>query len=146
MWGVCDKCNYWSFWAIFCPFTPRNIPKNQNFEKIKKMPGDIIILHKSIKNYDQMVYDSWDIAHDKCNYFSFWAIFCPLTPVTSQKIKILRKWKKYLETSFYISLPKMMIRWCTVPEIWCATTDRQRKWCIEVVAPPKNLLKVSMEC
>ena len=25
---------------------------------------------------------------------------------------------------FYTCVPKIMIRWCTVPEIWCAT-DRQ---------------------
>ena len=27
---------YFSLWAIFCPFTPPNSPKNQNFEKMKK--------------------------------------------------------------------------------------------------------------
>ena len=29
-----------------------NNPENQNFEKMKKTTGDIIILHRSIKNYD----------------------------------------------------------------------------------------------
>ena len=29
----------------FLPFYPLNNPKNQNFEKMKKIPGDIIILH-----------------------------------------------------------------------------------------------------
>ena len=50
--------------------------------------------------------------------------------------------KKHLEiSSFYISVPKITIRWCTVPEIWCATdgqTDRWKKWHIEVGAPPKK--------
>ena len=81
---VCDRCNcYFSFWAIFCHFSslpappPLNCPKNQNFEKIKKSTGDIIILHMCTK---------------------------------------------------------LMIRWCMLPEIWCATdgqtdgrTDRQTK-------------------
>ena len=49
---VCDRCNYFSFWAISCPFTP-NCPKNQNFEKMKKTPGNIIILHKFTKSYDK---------------------------------------------------------------------------------------------
>ena len=34
-----------------------------------------------------------------------------------------------------------MIRWCTVPEIWCTMdgqTDRLKKWYIEVGTPPKN--------
>ena len=107
----------------FLPFYPPNNPKNQNFEKMKKMSGDIIILHTCTKNYDQMMYGSWDMVHDRCNcYFSFWAIFCPFTPLTAQKIKILKKWKKCLEiSSFYIRVPKIMIRWCTVPEIWCVT-------------------------
>ena len=40
---VCDGCNcYFSFWAIFYPY---NSPKNQNFKKMNKTPGDIIILH-----------------------------------------------------------------------------------------------------
>ena len=37
----------------FLPFTlPFKNPKNQNFEKMKKIAGDIIILHKCTKNYD----------------------------------------------------------------------------------------------
>ena len=34
---VCDGCNcYFSFWAIFCPFTPPNSPKKFHFKKFKK--------------------------------------------------------------------------------------------------------------
>ena len=109
--------------GYFLPFYPPNSPKNQNFEKMKKIPGDIIILHMCTPYYDQMMYGSWDMVRDRCNcYFSFWAIFCPFTPLTAQKIKILKKWKKHLEiSSFYICVPKIMIRWCTVLEIWCVT-------------------------
>ena len=94
-------------------------------------------------NYDQMMYDSWDMVHDRCNcYFSFWAIVCPFTQLTAQKIKILKKWKKLLEiSSFYICVPKIMIGWCMVPEIYCATDvqmDGQKKWHIEVGGPQKN--------
>ena len=31
---------------------------------MKKNPGDIIILHMCTKNYDQMMYSSWDMACD----------------------------------------------------------------------------------
>ena len=35
------------------------------------------------------------MARDGCNcYFSFWVIFCPFTPLTAQKMKIKKKWKK----------------------------------------------------
>ena len=119
---------WWTeFFAIldcFLPFYPTNNSKNQTFEKLKKTHGDII-LHKCTKNHDHMLYCSLDIAHSGFNsYFSFWAIFCPFTSLTAQKIKILKEWKKCLEISFYICIPKIMIRWCTVREI-CCVTDRQ---------------------
>ena len=41
----CDRHKFLSFWTIFRPFTPPNNLKNQNFAKMKKTPGDIIILH-----------------------------------------------------------------------------------------------------
>ena len=79
----------------FLPFYPPRSPKNQNFEKMKKIPGDIIILHMCTKNYGHMLYCFWDMACDRCNcYFSFWAIFSLFTHLTAQKIKILKKWKK----------------------------------------------------
>ena len=31
-------------------------PENQNFEKMKKMTGDIIVLHMCTKNDDHMIY------------------------------------------------------------------------------------------
>ena len=33
---VHDGCNYFSLWAIFCPFTLLNSPKNENFKQKKK--------------------------------------------------------------------------------------------------------------
>ena len=86
-----DRENFLSFWTIFCSLPPKNL-KNWNFEKMKKNPGDIIF-HKCTKNQNHMLYFSWDMACGGCNYyFSFWAIFCPFTPLTAQKIKIWKKW------------------------------------------------------
>ena len=119
---VYDRCNcHFSFWAI--PLPPLKAKKSIFLKKWKKKSGNIIILEIWTKNYDQMMYGSWDMVHDRCNcYFSFWANFCPFTPLTAWKIKILKKWKKHLEiSSFCIRVPKMMIRWYTVPEIWCVT-------------------------
>ena len=48
----------------FFALSPPNSPKNQNFEKVKKTPGDIIILHMCTKNYDQMMYNSLDVVRD----------------------------------------------------------------------------------
>ena len=60
-----DRCNFrFSFWAIFCPFTPPKDTKNQNFENMNKTPADIINLHMCTKNYDQMIYSSWDMVRN----------------------------------------------------------------------------------
>ena len=135
------------------------LPFWKNFEKMKKKPGDIIVLQKCTKNHVHMLYCSWDMAQDGRNcYFSFWAIcwkikikkkkkmkttpgdiiilgkctindvwflryeawqtesfiilahFLPFHPTNNSKKKkkkrILKKWKKSLEISFYTSVPK----------------------------------------
>ena len=54
--------------GLFFAFTPPppppppppapNNPKNKNFKKMKKIPGDITILHMHTINYDHMMYSS----------------------------------------------------------------------------------------
>ena len=89
-----DRQKILSFWTILFTFTPLNTKKIKSFEKMKKTLGDIIILHKCTKSHDHMLHCSWDTIRDGCNsYFSFWAIFCPFTPLTIQKIKMSKKWK-----------------------------------------------------
>ena len=62
---VCDGCNYFSFWAIFCPFTSLTAQKTKIFKKMKKNPGDITILHMCTYNYDQMMYSSRDTVLER---------------------------------------------------------------------------------
>ena len=55
------KCKGQSYFVILdhvLPFDASNMPKNQNFEKIEKTPGDIIILHLCATNDDHMMYGS----------------------------------------------------------------------------------------
>ena len=112
--------NFLSFWVIFdfCPFTPLTIQKIKTLKKWekKKKHGDITILLLCITNHftldDHMMYDSWDM---ECN--QFWTNCCPFTPLTTWKIKILKKMKKTLKISFYTNVPKIMIICCTVPEM-----------------------------
>ena len=78
------------YFGVFFALLPHQQPKNSEFKKKwkkTKKPGDII-LHKCTRNHDHMLYRSQDMAHDECNYFSFWAIFCPFNPLKAQKIKI----------------------------------------------------------
>ena len=145
---------------------------------MRKALGDIIILHKCTKTHDHILSCSWDMACGRYNYFSFWAIFCPFTPLTTQKWKFQKKnernvWRYHFLTQLYqkswsyvllflrystwqmqllffglgyflpfypTNSPKnenfkkmkktcgeiiifhmCMIFWCIVPEIWCAT-------------------------
>ena len=120
------KTNFFVILDHFLPFhNPKN-PKNQNFEKMQKTVGDIVILPMRTKNHDHMLYCFWDMVCDRCNcYFSFWDIFCPFNPLTNRKMKMSKKWKKSLEiSSFYTSAPKIMIICYAVPAIWC-TMDGQ---------------------
>ena len=69
-----------------------------------------------------MLYCSWDMVLDACNYFSFWTIFDPFTLLIAPRNQNLKKWKKHLEiSSSYTYVPKIMIIWYTVSEIWCMT-------------------------
>ena len=70
IWSIVPEI--WSMWQTeffvildhFLHFYPPNNPKNQNFEKIKKTPEDIIILNKCTINDNHMMYGSWDIKRD----------------------------------------------------------------------------------
>ena len=107
----------------FLPLPPPNSPKNNTKKKMKKTPGDIIILHMCTRNYDQMMYSSGDMVRDRCNcYFSFWTIFCPFTPLTAQKIKVLKK--TLGDITILHMCTKNYDQIFTVPEICCATDGR----------------------
>ena len=113
-----NRLNFLSFWTIFCPFTSLKTWKIKILKKWKqqkKMLGDIIILYMYTINENHMMYSSWDMEHDRPFFFSFWTILCLFTPLTNQKIKILKKEKKHLEISFYTSVPKIMMIYYTFP-------------------------------
>ena len=79
----------------FFLFCPTNDLENHICEKMKKMCAI---------NDNHMVYTSWDMDRNRQNFLSFWTIFCPFTipnspftTLTTQKINILKKWKKHQE-------------------------------------------------
>ena len=67
-------CYFRPFFALLTP----NNQKNQNFEKMKKTPRDIILLMCTI-NENHMIYGSKDIECDGQKFLSSWTIFCPFT-------------------------------------------------------------------
>ena len=102
----------------FLPFYPTNNAKNQNFEKMKKPPGDIIILHICTINDNYMMYGSWHMKHHREN-LSFWTVFCRFTPLITQKIKILKNWKNAWRYHQFKQVYQKS--WSYATEIWCIT-------------------------
>ena len=92
IWSVTERI-FLSFWTAFCLFTPLTTQKIKILKKWKKV-GNFIILHMCTINDNQMMYSSWDTEHERQIFLSFWTIFCPITPLTTQNIKILKKLKK----------------------------------------------------
>ena len=80
IWGTVPE-----IWAFFWPLYPPNNQETQNFKTMKKIPWDFISLHMCTKNHNHMVYTSWDMEYDRHNFLSFYAIFCPFTPLWPQK-------------------------------------------------------------
>ena len=86
MYGSWDiKCKGQSFFCHFRPFILPSDPlsnwKNQNFEKIKKLPGDIIVLHVCTTNDNHelwhLIYQAEYISTDRI-FLSFWEFFALL--------------------------------------------------------------------
>ena len=78
-------CHFGLFFALI----PPNNQENQIFEKMKKMPWDIIILHTCTINENYKMYGSWDMQHGRQNFFSFWTIFSPFYPYNNPEIIIV---------------------------------------------------------
>ena len=119
-----DRQNFFSFWAIFCPFTPPSPhPNNPDNQNVEKAPGDIIILNKCTINDNHKIYGSWDIKCTRQNVFVILGHYLPYYPFNSLKNENFKKMKKkQVEiSSFYICVPKIMIICYFVPEIWHVT-------------------------
>ena len=133
-----DKQNFLSFdiWFLkykvrqteilghFLPFQPLDSLENQNFSIEKNIWRyyHFTHLHHKWQSYDVMVPEIRSVTD---LIFCHFGLFFALLPrLTTQKIKILKKWKKHLEMlSLYTCVPPMTIKWCMVPQIW-RVTDR----------------------
>ena len=143
---VHDICNYFSFWVVFCPFTPLTAPKMKISKKWKKHL-EISSFYTSVRKTMIICYtvpEIWHVSH-VIVIFHFGLCFAPLAPPSPhppsppKNMKISEKWKKHLEmSSFNTCTPKMMIRWCATDGRTDGRIDRRKKWHTEVGAPPKN--------
>ena len=137
------KCKNFNIYKVLFLKKKTNTPtptykktENQTFEKNKKTAGNNSILRMGTKNHNHLRSSSWDTEWDKQNFLSFRTIFWPFTPLTTQKIRILKKRKKtfryyhyiiiltlyyyYITVLlFYTCVPKITIIWCILPEMQC---------------------------
>ena len=84
---------------------PSNNAKNQNFEKNEKKNNwrcyNFTHVYHKLQSYD-----IWFLKYGVRQIFlSFLTIFCPVTVLTTHKIKILKKRNICPEISFYKSVP-----------------------------------------
>ena len=98
-------------------------------QKIKIMKNckkrlEILSFYTSVPKIMIMCYtvpEKWRVM-DVIVFFHFGLFFALLPPYLAPKINISKKIKKYLEiSSFYTSVPKIMMICYTIPEIWCVT-------------------------
>ena len=70
------------FWH-FDLLPPPNIPKNKNFKKNEKRKKNNLQISFYTSVPEIMIICCTVMVHDRCHYFSFWAIFCPLNFLTA---------------------------------------------------------------
>ena len=91
IWSITDRI--FSHFGPLLPFyLPKN-PENQKFEKMKKIPGDIIS-QKSTINDNHMMYDSRDMKCDKQNFFVILGYFLHFYPTNNPKNQNFEEMKK----------------------------------------------------
>ena len=110
----------------FLPFYPTDNPKNQNFEyhHLHVIKFWISSFHTSVLKIMIICYTVPEIWHMADVIFVFHLLpFYPTpSPLTAQTINLYKTEIESLEISSCV--PKIIIRWCMVTEIWC-TKDRQ---------------------
>ena len=125
----------------FLPFYPSMDQESQNFEKMKRTPWDIIILHMCTINDN---HDVWFLRYgaQRTEYLPFWIIFCHFTlphhlPPTNnpenQNFEKVKKnsWRQYHFTHVYH-------KWQSYDVWFLRYGAQQKKWHTEVGVPPKN--------
>ena len=96
IWSTADRifCHFGLFFGLLPP-PPLTTQKIKIKKKMKKVPGDIIIIHMCHINDNHMKYGALDMEHDGQNFLSFWTIFCPNNPANQNFEKVKKKALRY---------------------------------------------------
>ena len=120
----------------FLPFDSPNNPKNQKLEKMKKTPGDIIILQLCTTNKNHVMYVYWDInenmyaswdmecdfGHMECYFGPFFALL-PLPPSKKPENQNFEKMKK--KTWRYHHFTQVYHKWQSY-YVWFLRSEAQQ--------------------
>ena len=113
-----------SLWTIFCPFTPPEVYHKWQSYDIRflryqlQQTGFFCVLGPFFALLP-LTAKKWKYKKKLKTWKKCLEIF---TPLTARKVNISKKWKKHLEiSSFYRTVPKILIIGYTVPEIWHVT-------------------------
>ena len=98
-------------------------PENQNFEKMKKPPGDIITLHMCTINDNHIMYGFWDIEYDRQNVLLFWTIFFPFYPTNNPKNQNFKR--NEINTWIYYYFAQVHHKWQS-HDVWFLRFEAQR--------------------
>ena len=133
----------------FLPFYSNENPENQNFEKMKQTPRDIILHLCTIKD-NHMMYGSWVMEHDTefVNLGHFLPFYFPNSPKnqnfekmkkkTPRKMIILHMCTKNYDHMIFGSWDMVCNGWTDGQIDWW--TNGKKKWHTEVGAPPNNFI------
>ena len=142
----CDRQNFLSTWTLFCPSMTYPTEKSKFLQKLKKCL-EILTFYRNVYHKWQS-YDLWFLRYGARWTEFFFILDCLLPFYLSNNPKnqnFEKSEKNTWRCHHFTHVPKIMITWCTVAKIWCTTdgwtdgqTDGQKKWHIEVGAPPKN--------
>ena len=101
IWSITD--HFFVILDCSLPFYPINNPGNQNFQKIKKTPGDIIILQMCTMNGNHIMHGCWDLEHDiiLCHFGLFFALLPPWQTKKSKLWKNRKNCWRYHFTHVY---------------------------------------------
>ena len=91
--SAADKI-FLSFWTIFCPLISLTTWKIKILKKMRKTPGDIIILQNCIKNHTLLVAGKGTVK--RCFKMELTAYFCRWY-VTSLLLQVNRSWTHFTQ-------------------------------------------------
>ena len=137
IWLLISQTEIFVILGHFLPFQSLDNLESQNF----KIEENTWTYQFTCSHHKWQSYDVWFLRYveQQTEFFVILEYFCPFTPLWTQKIKILKKWKTHLKIlSFYKYVPYMKVIWYMVPEIWNATEKIFCHFVLFLYPPPNN--------